>query len=191
MNEIDRSHPYWHIRRMAERYAQIVDSFYFSYYKYIPQTLVDDRTVFKISLNELRDEELVFDLLYSVPAGYELAIHSLVALRDRNFTHIPMADMSSQSLSKLAKYRAYLDFSHEQQFAWYKSGRSFHGYGDEFIDMAEWPAYMGKLLLANEPGMPPVVDPRWVGHRLIGGYAALRWTKNTDHYKEIPKKTAR
>lgn len=47
---------------------------------------------------------------------------------------------------------------------------------------------MGKLFLATQVGVPPTVDPRWVGHRLIAGYAALRWTKNTPHYVDTPKK---
>ncbi|MHB1292207.1 MAG: primase 1D-like protein [Sulfuricella sp.] len=34
--------------------------------------------------------------------------------------------------------------------------------------------------------MSPTVDPRWVGHRLISGYAALRWTKNTEQYLNTP-----
>jgi hypothetical protein len=35
---------------------------------------------------------------------------------------------------------------------------------------------MGRLLLLNLPEKPCLVDTRWVGHRLIGGYAALRWS---------------
>lgn len=188
MKRVEAGHPYWHVKAMAKSQIDLIDYFSFSYYKYVPQTLNDNREKFDISLPDFMRDDLVSELLYSVPTGCELAIHSLVALRDGSSVHIPMADMSSQSLAKLAKYRAYLDSAHGQHFSWYRSGRSFHGYGDSFIDTDGWAAYMGKLLLANEPGMPPVVDPRWVGHRLIGGYAALRWTRNTAHYKEVPKK---
>ncbi|WP_417778393.1 hypothetical protein [Stutzerimonas xanthomarina] len=190
MKMVEASHPYWHVRSMAERYSKVIDSFNFSYYTYIPQSLNDSREIFSLTLTQLLDVRVVASMLSTVPSGCELAVHSLIVLRDGGSAHIPMADMSSLSLAKLTKYRIYLDSAHGQKFSWYKSGRSFHGYGDALIDTAGWSAYMGKLLLANEPGMPPVVDPRWVGHRLIAGYAALRWTKNTEQYKEVPKQQA-
>lgn len=190
MKVIDAGHPYWHVRRLVDECDGKIDLLSFSYYRYTPQSLADERKEFKLPVADFMREINISRLLLSAPVGYELAIHSLVHLREGSIAHIPMADMSSQSLAKLAKYRDYLDFAHRQQFSWYKSGRSFHGYGNALIDEADWSAYMGKLLLANEPGMPPVVDPRWVGHRLIGGYAALRWTNNTEHYKETPKKTS-
>lgn len=101
--------------------------------------------------------------------------------------HIPMVDMSTGSVAQLAKLRPFLGEELFQRFKWYKSGRSFHGYGRTLVTSSEWSALMGTLLLANQKGLAPTVDPRWVGHRLIAGYAALRWTKNTPHYINLPK----
>lgn len=70
---------------------------------------------------------------------------------------------------------------------WYESGRSFHGYGTTLISNEEWIQLMGRLLLVNQPQQHPIVDSRWIGHRLIAGYSALRWTKNTDDYIQVPK----
>ena len=33
-----------------------------------------------------------------------------------------------------------------------------------------------------------IVDSRWIGHRLIGGYSSLRWTNNTGMYRSEPSK---
>lgn len=42
------------------------------------------------------------------------------------------------------------------------------------------------LLLANPKNDKQVVDSRWVAHRLIAGYAALRWTSHQNQYLSVP-----
>ncbi|NEX60635.1 hypothetical protein G3574_06065 [Noviherbaspirillum sp. 17J57-3] len=69
----------------------------------------------------------------------------------------------------------------------FSSGRSLHGYGINPLTPEEWIRFMGLLLLANHPSKPTVVDTRWVGHRLLAGYAALRWSRNTSHYLQLPQ----
>lgn len=160
----------------------------FSYYEYIPQSLIDERKVFCVSKSDFLDEGVICSLIDCVPPGKELSFHSLVTLDSGVLAHIPMVDMSTGSAAQLAKLRPYLGDDIYQYFTWYKSGRSYHGYGSILISYDAWAAQMGRLLLANQIGTPPTVDPRWVGHRLIAGYSALRWTKNTAHYIEIPKR---
>jgi len=73
--------------------------------------------------------------------------------------------------------------------AWvvYNSGSSFHGYWVTLLEQEAWPQFLGGLLLRNLPAARQIVDDRWVGHSLIQGYSALRWTKKTDRYKSMPQ----
>jgi hypothetical protein len=43
------------------------------------------------------------------------------------------------------------------------------------------------LLLLNQNDLPPMVDIRWVGHALRRGFAALRWSCNTNRYLSMPQ----
>lgn len=179
-------HPYWHVRSVIQKNSCTVKSIELSYYEYIPQSLIDTRKVFSVLTSDFLNEDTILKIINDCPDGYELAIHSKITTTINEELHIPMIDMSTGSAAQLSKLKPFLenDFDH---FIWYKSGRSYHGYGSTLISHQEWISMMGKLLLANQIGMPPTVDPRWVGHRLISGYAALRWTKNTSHYIDIPK----
>lgn len=179
-------HPYWYVRSVIKDNKDFVSSLELSYYEYIPQSLVDTRVNFSISAQDFLDDKNILEVIKCCPSGYELAIHSKVKGSDGNVLHLPMIDMSTGSAAQLLKLKPFLGDDFEK-FSWYRSGRSYHGYGGIFIRYEEWISMMGRLLLANQIGMPPTVDPRWVGHRLISGYAALRWTKNTAHYVDLPR----
>jgi hypothetical protein len=180
-------HPYWNIRAIAKRYASEIRSFYFSYYEYVPQSLVDRRETFLVSPTQLQDEFAIEQILRNAPRGTEVAFHSTIDVLSGETKHLPMVDMSTGSSAQLAKLRPFLGEELFETFRWYRSGRSFHGYGARLATASEWTTLMGLLLLANQRGLPPTVDPRWVGHRLIAGYSALRWTKNTPHYITLPE----
>lgn len=188
MNEIIPSdHPYWHMRSFVKDCLNEIEILYFSYYEYIPQSLIDNRNIFSIKAEDFLDEKIVTSIFMRVPDGRELAFHSKVADRFGKIRHIPMVDMSTGSASQLAKLKPLLGEELFSIFKWYKSGRSYHGYGKILIISEDWASLMGKFLLANQKGLPPTVDPRWVGHRLIAGYSALRWTKKTPYYISVPK----
>lgn len=105
--------------------------------------------------------------------------------------HIPMIDFNVPHGDALG-YRP--DAEHLQtlglnldHFRYFNSGRSFHGYGTSLLKYEEWVAFMGKLLLLNnEDCAHELIDSRWVGHRLIKGTGALRWTQNNEKYLTIP-----
>jgi hypothetical protein len=182
-----KEHPYWHVRDLLSKYLNEIKSVEMSYYAYSPQTVVDARRIFSMPAADFFNSQLVEQRIKSCPHACEVAVHSKVVMCDGDFKHIPMIDMSTGSPAQLDKLRPILDKNFDD-FAWFKSGRSYHGYGAELICHGEWVRLMGKLLLANKVGVPHTVDPRWVGHRLIAGYAALRWTKNTNHYIGMPTK---
>ena len=49
------------------------------------------------------------------------------------------------------------------------SGRSYHYYGLELLHEQDWLAFMGRSLL-----LTPLVDTRYIAHRLIDDYGRLR-----------------
>lgn len=184
-----REHPYWHARAVIKNHLNSIKAIEMSFYEYTPQSLADSRMTFSISAQDFLNESYISETINRCPPKHELAIHSKLITNSNIAKHIPMIDMSTGSAAQLSKLRPILDQDFEK-FSWYKSGRSYHGYGTELISNEEWIVLMGKLLLANQIGFPPTVDPRWVGHRLVAGYAALRWTKNTTHYIDTPRSLA-
>lgn len=180
-------HPYWYVRSIVSDNSTI-NYLYFSFYAYSPQTVADDRSVFRVPVEQFLDPKFMSEFLASVPAGQEAAIHSSVELADGGTRHLVLVDMATSSKAHLEKLRVFLGDHFFQRMVWFSSGRSFHGYGADLLTDHEWVQFMGLLLLANKPRLEPTVDPRWIGHRLKAGYSALRWTKNTSHYIISPSR---
>lgn len=157
-----------------------------SYYTYVPQTVGETRSTWLLSVREFLDNERVESIMSNTPEGQELAVHSDFRLASEERVHLVMVDMATGAKAHLEKLRSFLGDNPFQKIAWFSSGRSFHGYGEDLLIERDWIKFMGLLLLANRPRLEPTVDPRWIGHRLLAGYAALRWTRNTSHYLVPP-----
>jgi hypothetical protein len=158
----------------------------FSHYLYTPQSIADHRYTFELSREQFVAPAIVERVIASTPPEYELAMHSKVRLWNGGTLHIPMVDMSTSAKAHLPKLQNFIENVGFGAFVWYSSGRSFHGYGNRLLNQEEWVGLMGTLLLSNQKGMMPTVDPRWIGHRLLAGYSALRWSKNTFYYLNTP-----
>lgn len=157
----------------------------FSIYSHEPQSFNDRRKEFKVGFRELNENWLV-SVISSLAPHQELSFHSVIEI-DNERHHMPMIDLGGRSneiknvcvieeLSEL--WNINLDL--------YSSGRSYHAYGDRLLTGDQWVRFMGSLLLLNVPGKYKIVDTRWVGHRLMGGYSSLRWSNNTTQYKRYP-----
>ena len=186
---INELHPYWHIRSFVEKNPRIT-TLSLSYYTYLPQTVADNRTTLNLSATDFLNSSQITEIIEATPDGQELAIHSNVLLDNGERCHMVMVDMSTASKAHLEKLRAFLGDHFFQRIAWFNSGRSFHGYGEDLLSQQKWVQFMGLLLLANDPRLKPTVDPRWIGHRLIADFAALRWTRNTPHYLVLPSRVS-
>jgi hypothetical protein len=179
------THPYWHVRELLEDYDNAT-SIELSYYEYVPQTVTDVRVTMTVSRVNFLDPKYIETLIQECPLNHEVAIHSRVTNAFGDVGHIPMVDMSTGARAHLTKIRPFLREADFDEFVWFFSGRSFHGYGTGIVSKEEWVRLMGALLLSNQKDLKPTVDPRWIGHRLLAGYSALRWTRNTDSYIGIP-----
>lgn len=179
------AHPIRFLQKVFPLYRECMLEF--SHYKYKPQSLMDERTCFSLSSIEFTDDWLK-EKLFSLQPEEELAIHSVVKVNEKTF-HLPMIDFdclegdldrAKDILSKL------LPNFVSAGLQYYNSGRSFHAYGAALLRPKEWTGFMGRLLLCNLPGEPQIVDARWIGHRLIGGYSSLRLSCNTPSYLNLP-----
>ncbi|MFW5409255.1 hypothetical protein B7L51_011630 [Pectobacterium brasiliense] len=158
----------------------------FSRYRYLPQSFIDERYTFNMPFWCMSDNELL-NIIKSLGEGEELAFHSQIFDFGRGY-HLPLIDfgnvdrgiIDSSTLRELSSYW-------KLSFRIYNSGRSYHAYGDRLISNDEWISFMGSLLLLNKSSGFKLIDERWVGHRLMARYSALRWSFNTSQYKRIPE----
>lgn len=157
----------------------------FSKYKYTPQSFSDERTNLSFPLSQF-NEIIMYDIIRGLEVREELAFHSLIEGFGISY-HLPLIDFgnvdrSGIDTSPLRELSEYWDMS----FYIFNSGRSFHAYGNRLISSSNWIKFMGGLLLLNKPSGFKLIDERWIGHRLMAGYGALRWSANTPHYKKEP-----
>ncbi|WP_417657095.1 hypothetical protein [Pseudidiomarina aestuarii] len=173
--------------RKSLAYGAIDHSFQmeFSRYRYAPQTLEDSRTEFRLPIDSFR-ESLIIEYLANLHSTEELALHSKITGFGVEL-HIPMVDFGykGEDPSKSDVLQSFCKYW-RMDLAIYSSGRSYHGYGNRLLGKQEWVKFMGSLLLLNIPGKNKFIDERWIGHRLLGGYASLRWSNNTSQYKKYP-----
>ncbi len=156
----------------------------FSYYSYSPQTIVDQRELFKVPLASITPLWLK-EVLTKIPSGVELAFHSRIWVDELPY-HIPMADFSVSHRAKRLLPNLIIVGSLKLKPIWFDSGRSYHVYSSLLLNDDELVGYFAELLTL--PKSEKLVDVRWVGHRLMAGYASLRWSCNTKQYLKIPEK---
>jgi hypothetical protein len=121
--------------------------------------------------------------------GEELAWHSTVYCGEKK-CHIPMIDfVTTDSKEECIAAVNKLSMGKVCEPYFFSSGRSVHCYFSCILDRNEWIEYMGKLLLLNpfNPNEPYIVDTRWVGHSIVNGFSALRWTSNSKFYLKMPE----
>jgi hypothetical protein len=163
--------------------------FSFSRYFYRPSNIFDEREVVVVDAKEI-DERWLRSELESLRDGWELALNSKVSDKRNRTYHLGMIDFAEGvSFEEIrTQVKRLLGDQMWATMSCYDSGRSYHGYFNSLLKPGEWHEFLGRLLLMNEVGKPLVIDARWVGHRLIGGYCALRWSRNTDTYKAYPSR---
>lgn len=187
------NHPILIARAITERYDADI-KFAFSRYEVAPpgmQARATRSDVICIAGADLTAEWLC-DRLAELGYNEELAWHSTV---DRNGAqlHIPMIDFLGRAEGwKLA------DITHDVarqlgcpiDFQFFDVGRSFHAYGLTLLEQARWYQFLGELLTLQRSRAASPVDSRWIGHSLVRGFSALRWSHNTSRYEGMPRLVA-
>lgn len=178
-----KSHPSMFLSSYLEAFEQVTE-IEMSSYTYVPQSVSDPRTTSRHARHNWKNH---YEMLVSnLRDDREVALHSRVYTVE-GIRHIPMVDFASAiSREAFTVVRDIMQEFSSRGCAIYCSGRSYHAYGLGVLTSEEWVRFMGRLLLLNSPDSNPIVDTRWVGHRIVAGYGSLRWTANTDHYIHEP-----
>lgn len=179
-------HPIGFIRLIADKFGSGV-MLSFSRYMYRPQSVFDERECFTIPASEVTTQWLEREIEALAPQ-WEIALNSKFIDGKGRARHIGMIDFIGRPELDIVseKVRNLLGADMLGKIWYYDSGRSLHGYLAEFMGPKEWHQFLGRLLLMNAPDSPPIVDVRWIGHRLLGGYAALRWSANSAQHETTP-----
>lgn len=182
------AHPFEFLVPLFEKQGA---EFSFSRYVYTPDSLFDERECFSASGAEITKEWIATETA-TLRKDQELALHSKVQINGKNF-HIPMIDFSTEealNTDVFARMSRYLPKNLMLTMAVFASGRSFHAYSTTLLGPKEWHEFMGRLLLINPKAGREIVDSRWIGHRLIGGFGSLRWSNNSGQYKGLPTRVS-
>ncbi len=103
-----------------------------------------------------------------------LGVCSLVNTKADDIAHIPMVDFHCPpSKGNLKLVKTCLRQIGQRDGVILNSGRSYHYYGFKLLTQKEWIEFFGKCLLVS-----PIIDYRFIGHRLIDGWAVLRIYSN-------------
>lgn len=172
------------------RARRTIQSVELSVYTNFPESLRDVRVNHRTDAGAIKNE--FAHLNASLRPGREIAFHSRVFVRSEHkksvARHIPLVDFKTPD--REVAERSANALVQEQQAtdaALFASGRSFHLYIGVLLSRGEWVRFMGRLLLLNPREGPQVIDTRWIGHRLMSGFGALRWSANTPPYKRPPQ----
>jgi len=178
------SHPFQTVKHLFSKKESI---FKFSKYTYTPDTLFDDREIIEMQGDAI-SEEWVDKTIKSLKPDQELALSSLTKIRGKTL-HIPMIDLAIGQIDGqeiFSRMNRYVSRSVLMNISFYSSGRSFHAYSTTLLPPKDWISFIGQLLLINPKNQPEIIDSRWIGHRLIGGYGSLRWSNNSKNYLGEP-----
>lgn len=154
--------------------------------KYIDHSDDSHRIIIQIEKENLTHKK-IDNLANELKPNEELSFLSMIKVNS-TFYHLPMVDFATKKRSAISVEVAYeMANFWNMRFDIYDSGRSIHAYGTRLLNEQRWLKFMGYLLLLNEKSGEKVVDVRWIGHRLMSGFASLRITNNTGKYKTTPK----
>lgn len=185
---VAESHPAQFIADFLRSRSDIV-RLELSVYNYRPRTVKDERRIVQVAPWELLP---TFEALsWRLAPDEDIAFHSRVTLAPYMPSpqrHLALLDLQGDtSLEGHASLQQLIRERLPDRVALFSSGRSYHLYGLSLLTQEEWVQFMGRSLLLNMPGREEVVDSRWIGHRLLAGYGALRWTKNSARYIAEPR----
>lgn len=160
-----------------------------SAYTNVPQSLYDVRKSCRLRTQDV--SRRFAELSASLSAEQEIAFHSRVHVQGPEgklrVRHLPLLDFKTgeQALAEAAaeclvtEYRA-------PNAAFFASGHSYHLYLNVLLSEKQWTRFMGRVLLFNPREGEAIVDARWIGHRLMEGFGALRWSSNGGAYSAPP-----
>lgn len=114
----------------------------------------------------------------------ELVLHSDVRV-GATVRHLAFLDLVGRpSVSDVSAFCTRVTAS-SSEWALYDSKNSYHLYFLSLLSRDAWYKFLGESILGHtqESVDLPIVDHRWIGHSIVNGSAALRWSKSS--YKQL------
>ena len=170
-------------RGRVPTWTEVIESYFSS--RGIPtilrETLRHDKSgerAFELRRDDLSDRALAEQINWLGP-DEALAVSSKVRLDSGRYAHIPMIDCAcSRSAENAEVMMAFFASTGQEDGVLLDSGASYHYYGFRLLDEESWREFLGKCVLFE-----PMIDGRYIGHRLIDGYCRLR----INHVTKKPK----
>src|SRR5579862_5673165 len=129
---------------------------------------VGGRELFTVNANDVSVD--LISALHARAPGNAIGLTSIVETTSGDSRHIPMMDLKCDvSRFNQGAVASLFKSIGELHGALLQSGQSYHYYGARLADEKQWRIFLGQCLLFS-----PVVDSRYIGHRLIDGYCVLR-----------------
>jgi|SRR5882724_4190109 len=144
---------------------------------YLPESLLSQAIIHKHNPRErsfsITNEEFVMhgagSIIKSLEDDEGLAICSRVRVRNGYSAHLPMLDFACKPTKANCGAVEYMLRAIDQSGIVLNSGDSYHFIGISLLTADEWLRFMGQSLL-----LTPLIDARYMGHRLYDGECYLR-----------------
>jgi hypothetical protein len=147
--------------------------------RYVQLAILHDQSPDEYSIHMSRLEVVQDNIeskLERLPEGFVLAFSSKVVLEDGTQAHVPLMDFrcnpSPQNSSIVKKALAAMG---ERSGILAHSGRSYHFYGLRLLSEDAWRRFLAMGILFS-----PIVDARYIAHRLADGACRLRICAGSD-----------
>jgi len=147
--------------------------------RYVELAILHDKSPDEHSIAMPRQEvtaRRIADLARDLRFGFVLAISSKVILKDGELAHIPLLDfrcLPSPRNQQIVK-KALKTMGQEAGLI-VESGRSYHFYGVRLLSPEAWIQFLAMGILFS-----PIVDARYIAHRLADGACRLRIGAGSD-----------
>jgi hypothetical protein len=154
-------------------------------YSHTPRSRKYDQEIIPCSVDRLI--ETYQKLESKLTPGHEIAIHSRCLLEDgTTIRHLPMLDWRGRDMPSISKLREIASVIRADEFALFDSGRSFHVYFRVLLSEPDFLRFLTEAVLVENRQSTSGVDYRWAAHRLIDGFATLRWSATTRRHAHEP-----
>jgi len=161
--------PYWESILAASWTTRKLDLIIKESLKHDSKTEIDKR--FEIRTDN-SFEDHISKRVASLSSRSVLALCSICKLKSGSIGHIPMMDFRcSPSKKNLQRIIVALNNIQQAKGVILETGKSYHFYGLNIISDEDWRQFLAKCLL-----LAPLVDTRYIAHRLQIGACVLRLT---------------
>lgn len=141
--------------------------------RYVKLAILHDKSPDEYSIKVLASEvsvRRIEEIVLALPEGFALAFSSKVRLNDGTMAHIPLLDFRCPpSRNNLDVVKTALEALGQESGMVVDSGRSYHFYGFHLLSPDAWTQFLAMSIL-----FAPIVDVRYVAHRLADGACRLR-----------------